>query len=81
MLKKLLATGIVFAAGYLVGVIFGFRAAVVDYVEDDAELIEEQAADIYPSRDEESLPEEVREALDRDKHNSSSNEQDGKGFQ
>lgn len=53
MLKKLVATGIVFGlAGYALGVTFGFRAAVVDYVEKDAEKLESMAEDIYPSPEE-----------------------------
>lgn len=49
MLKKLVATGVVFGAGYILGVTFGFRAAVVDYVESDAEKLESMAESIYPS--------------------------------
>lgn len=63
MLRKLLAAGIVFVLGYIVGVIFGFRSAVVDYVENDAESIQSVANDIYPS-EEDGLPPEVVEALD-----------------
>lgn len=81
MLKKLLATGIVFAAGYVVGAIFGFRAAVVDYVEDDAEKLDKMAADIYPSpsEGEDGLPgivkDAIEEAQDEDRENGA------KGFQ
>jgi hypothetical protein len=65
MLRKLLAAGVVFVAGYVVGVKFGFRAAVVDYVEGDAEKIEQVAKEIYPSPEEgahtgdEEIPDEV----------------------
>jgi hypothetical protein len=52
MLKKLLGTVIVFAAGYAVGAIFGFRAAVIDYVEDDAAKLERKAEKLYPSAEE-----------------------------
>ena len=67
MLRKLIATGIVFAAGYVIGVTFGFRAAVADYIENDAELIENVASDIYPSPQEgasQQLPEAVAEAME-----------------
>lgn len=50
MLKKLVAAGIGFAIGYVLGVTFGFKAAVVDYIEDDAEKLESMAEDIYPEK-------------------------------
>jgi len=77
MLKKIVATGVVFAAGYAAGSIFGFRAAVVDYVEDDAEKLDKMAADIYPSEEEgaataQTIIEDAIEEVD---------EAEGKGFQ
>lgn len=89
MLRKLVATGIVFAAGYVVGVIFGFRAAVVDYVENDAESIEKVAEDLYPSPEEgqadgESVPSVVEDALrEANEKQQEGNTVDGrtKGFQ
>jgi len=88
MLRKLLATGIVFAAGYIVGTIFGFRAAVVDYVENDAESIEKLAEDIYPSVEEgssQNLPEAVRDAMEeaneRPRKSDGDNTADGTAFQ
>ena len=86
MLRKLLATGIIFVIGYIVGVIFGFRAAVVDYVENDAESIESVAADLYSEQqtEAESLPDVVSEALEEaNERPRRGNSADGgsKGFQ
>jgi len=86
MLRKLLAAGIVFSIGYVVGVIFGFRAAVVDYVENDAENIEEQAEDLYSQQqtEAESLPDVVSEAIEEaNERPRRGNSADGgsKGFQ
>lgn len=64
MLRKLIATGIVFVAGYVIGVKFGFRAAVADYIENDAKLIENVASEIYSSTQEQQLPEAVGEAIE-----------------
>lgn len=36
-----------FIAGYIVGVIFGYRAAVADYVENDARTIRSMADTMY----------------------------------
>lgn len=91
MLRKLLATGIVFAAGYIIGVVFGFRAAVVDYVENDAEVIEERAEDLYPSPEEgaasgdQNIPSIVEEAIEesneRTRRRGNSADGGSKGFQ
>jgi len=66
MIRKLLAAGIVLAVGYVAGVFFGYRAAVADYVENDAENIESMAEDLYPSPSEgtQSLPQEVVEQME-----------------
>lgn len=66
MLRKFVATGIVFVAGYLIGVRLGFRAAVADYVKNDGKKLENAAADIYPSLDAgvRSVPNEVCELVD-----------------
>lgn len=65
MLRKLLAAAFLLGLGYIVGLLFGFRTAVVDYVENDASQIEAMADDIYPSAEDgvAELPEEVREKL------------------
>lgn len=90
MLRKLVATGIVFAIGYIVGVIFGFRSAVVDYVENDAESIESVAEDLYPSPEEgqadgENIPsiveEAIRESNEQTRNEGNSVDGGSKGFQ
>ena len=49
MIRKLVAAGVLLVSGYVAGVFFGYRAAVVDYVENDAQTIESMADNIYPS--------------------------------
>lgn len=49
MLRKLIAAAIVFVAGYALGATFGYKAAVVDYVENDAQKLEQAADSMYPS--------------------------------
>lgn len=47
MLRKLAAGTLLAGIGFLVGSTMGFRAAVVDYVENDAKLLRESADTIY----------------------------------
>jgi len=72
MIKKVVAATALLGVGYLIGAIFGFRAAVTDYVENDAEAIENLAEDLYPDLNQQ-IPEEVRDVLE--------GAGDGKGFQ
>jgi len=85
MLRKLVATGIIFIAGYVVGVYFGFRAAVTDYVENDADSIEQVADEMYDTGGE-NLPQVVNDAIEEANENTrrrKGNTADGgsKGFQ
>jgi hypothetical protein len=72
MIKKLVASAVLLGVGYVVGAIFGFRAAVTDYVENDAQKIENLADDLYPDSSQE-IPKEVRDVLE--------GAGEGKGFQ
>jgi hypothetical protein len=77
MFKKIVVGGAVFVTGYLIGTIFGFRAAVVDYVENDAGKLESMADDIYSSPEEgqaseQNIPEGIEQAIE---------EANAKGFQ
>lgn len=72
MLRTLVVVAVSFVVGYVVGVIAGFRAAVVDYVEKDAKKLERLARDIYPSSEEgaengdKDIPAAVAEAIEED---------------
>lgn len=57
MLRKILLTSAAVVVGYVVGVHAGFGAAVRDYVENDAEMIERIAieSDKYAYPDDESF--------------------------
>jgi len=50
MIRKLVLGTVAAGAGYLGGMIFGYRAAVVDYVENDAETIQSMARTMYDTR-------------------------------
>ncbi len=63
-MRYLLLATITFIVGYVAGVLFGYRSAVVDYVENDARTIRSMAETMYDSVEKESLPEAVREAVE-----------------
>jgi uncharacterized protein YpuA (DUF1002 family) len=50
MIRKLITGVVVGGIGYLAGVLFGYRAAVVDYVENDAKTIQSMAETMYDTR-------------------------------
>jgi len=50
MIRKLILGTAVAGVSYLVGLLFGYRAAVVDYVENDARTIQSMAQTIYDTR-------------------------------
>ena len=47
MIRELLAAAFLLIIGYVTGVFFGYKAAVVDYIENDANTIESMAEDLY----------------------------------
>jgi hypothetical protein len=72
MIKKFIVATALLGVGYAIGTVFGFRAAVTDYVENDAETIKNLAEDLYPDVNQQ-IPKDVRDVLE-----GSGN---GKGFQ
>jgi hypothetical protein len=67
MLRQLLAAAFCFVAGYTVGATFGFKAAVVDYIENDAQKLDEMADSVYADRYDESndgFSEELQQKLE-----------------
>lgn len=89
MLRQLLAAGFCFVAGYTIGATFGFKAAVVDYIENDAQKLDEMADSVYSDRYDggqgfsEELEQKLKEGY-KDKNDSEeSGASDGgnKGFQ
>lgn len=86
-MRYLLLAGVTFIVGYIAGVLFGYRSAVVDYVENDAETIRTMADSMYDTKEKESLPEAVREATEETEveHRADGNNDDSndgtKGFQ
>lgn len=85
-MRYLLLAGATLIVGYIAGVLFGYRSAVVDYVENDAQTIQTMADSMYDSVEQESLPEAVQEAMaDADttrRSNEGNTADDGsKGFQ
>lgn len=62
MRYKILAVG-TFVVGYIFGSIYGYRAAVVDYVENDAQTIRQMAETMYETASEEEVPEELQKVM------------------
>lgn len=61
MLRGLLAIGIGIVVGFIAGSLSGFRAAVTDYVENDAIKIEQVADTMYGHTvDTDELPESIQ---------------------
>lgn len=82
MLRKVIAVGIVFALGYSIGAISGFRAAVIDYVEGDAKKLERMADSIYDDEMPDGLEEAVEQELYGDSESDSEpNESGATAFQ
>jgi hypothetical protein len=91
MIRKLLLGTVVAGVGYIIGLLFGYRAAVTDYVENDARTLQSMAQTMYDTRtlhelaqedlsDEEieQLPEEVQSYLEGDEDDES---EERRGFQ
>jgi hypothetical protein len=85
MIRELVAAGIGIVIGYVAGVFFGYRAAVTDYVENDAENIETMADELYPSPSEEARqvsPEVLMERVEEDEDDEGTSATGGsRGFQ
>lgn len=84
MIRKLVLGIIVAGVGYVLGALFGYRAAVIDYVENDALKIKSMAETMYDTRELEgltqeefseeeleNLPEELQEHLQTDEDDES----------
>lgn len=81
MLKNVILVGGAFVLGFAVGALSGFNAAVHDYIKNDAEMIQEQAVNLYGEEELVTLTmEELMEAFenefDDDEHH-----QGSRGFQ
>lgn len=82
MLRKLLAAGAIGLVAYVLGTLFGYRAAVVDYVENDAATIRSMADTMYDTVEKGDLPEEVQEAMEEAEGNTADSDGNGRrGFQ
>jgi hypothetical protein len=65
-----------FVGGYVAGSIFGYRAAVADYVENDARTIKQMAETMYDTVDQEELPPGIKQAMS-EARSETSDEDDG----
>lgn len=61
MIRKLVLGAACVGVGYLGGLLFGYRAAVVDYVENDAQTIKSMAQTMYETREMPKLVENLSE--------------------
>lgn len=82
-MRYLLLATVTFIVGYVLGALFGYRSAVVDYVENDAQTIRTMADSMYDTVEKESLPQAVQEAMEEAENTSNADGGDGgpKGFQ
>jgi hypothetical protein len=83
-MRYLLLAGATFIVGYIAGVLFGYRSAVVDYVENDAATIRTMADSMYDNQEVESLPEDVQDVIAEANNTRRANGDEGndsKGFQ
>lgn len=79
-MRYLLLAGATFIVGYIVGVLFGYRSAVVDYVENDAQTITAMADSMYDEVEESEIPDSLKSAIA--KADSEESEANGeRGFQ
>jgi len=77
MIKTIVTAAIGVVSGYAAGLLFGYRAAVKDYVENNAKTIRSMADTMYDSADSfEELPEEVKDQMKE----AESDDRDNKGF-
>jgi len=85
MLRILLAVTVAAAfaiGGYILGTIGAYRAAVVDYVENDAQTLEKFAHSMYEDLVDPPVEEEtIREANESTDTSGSSESVEGRGFQ
>lgn len=82
MLRGLLAIGIGIVLGFIFGSLSGFRAAVTDYVENDARKIEQLADSMYGEAvDAEELPEPIREMMEGEATGSEADTDGNRSFQ
>lgn len=81
MRYKLLALGAL-VVGYAGGILFGYRAAVVDYVENEARTIESMADTMYEGFSVEAMPEGLEQMMEQNTDSDGVEASDGsKGFQ
>lgn len=73
VLRTLLAGAVGVVAGYVIGSVFGYRAAVTDYVENDGETLESMADEQYDDEQLEQFLQAFGEADDESG--------EGRGFQ
>jgi hypothetical protein len=90
MIRKVVTGVIIAGIGYLVGLVVGYRSAVVDYVENDARTIRSVAQKMYDTRTvrelaKEDLSDEEMEKLPEQVQRYLKQKQDGeserRGFQ
>lgn len=84
MLRNIAKVVLGAAIGYVAGTVFGYRAAVVDYVENDAATIERMANSMYETADSfEDLPDDIQEEMKKQglAPDEDSEDENRKGFQ
>lgn len=81
MMRQILLAAATLVIGYVVGTISGYRAAVADYVENDAQTIEKVASSMYEQEEQEQVPETVSDSAEEVESAEASSGTGSRGFQ
>jgi len=77
-MRYILLASVTFVVGYVLGILFGYRSAVVDYVENDAATIQEMADSMYDNvSNMNEIPDELQDVINEAENTDS----EAKGFQ
>jgi len=77
-MRYILLASVTFVVGYVLGILFGYRSAVVDYVENDAATIQEMADSMYDNvNNMNEIPNELQDVINEAENTDS----EAKGFQ
>lgn len=76
MFKRIVSVIVIFALGFVAGSVTGFKAAVADYIENDAQKLEEMADSMYEEASVDELPNMLQDAIEE-----AEEQHQAKGFQ
>jgi hypothetical protein len=80
-MRYLILASVLLIVGYVAGALSGYRAAVTDYVENDARTIREVADTMYDTASGDDIPDEVKKAVEQSSEEDNSRDENGAAFQ